>query len=469
MISLRRRPGPARCAAAVLASGLLAAGAIAAAAPAAADDALPNPGGAEATLNGLKLADRAVITDGGKRQEVGAGLFEMAVEGGGTLQTYCVDVHNPTQRQAKYREAPWSASSLQGNIDAGKIRWILQHSFPQVNDLTALAAKAESGPLTERTAAAGTQVAIWRHSDHANVEALDPAAEKLADYLEKSAQSLEEPKASLSLDRSAVSGRPGSRLGPVTVRTDARSVSVAPSSAAAGSGVKVVGADGKPVTTAVDGSKLFFDVPAKAPDGSASLTLQAATTIPVGRVLVSDTKSQTQILAGSSQSTVSATATANWAGKGPVPALSAERNCAKGGVDLTAANKGDQPFTFELKGVRYSVPAGRTETIHLPVPEDQAYSFTINGPGGFRKTFSGIMDCKTTGAGGLAALNQPRPASAGGSTAGSAGAQPVGVDLAATGGSSATPVIASVAVGLVALGGATVFLLRRKGTQSSAE
>ncbi len=68
-----------------------------------------------------------------------AGLFEMSVEGGGMLQTYCVDLHNPTQRDAKYHETPWSGTSLGANKDAGRIRWILQNSYPQVNDLAALA------------------------------------------------------------------------------------------------------------------------------------------------------------------------------------------------------------------------------------------------------------------------------------------------------------------------------------------
>src|SRR4051812_45463832 len=117
MISVRRR-GAARLAAAVLASGLVAAGAIATAGPAVADDATPHQGGATATLGGLKTSDLAVIhQEGGQDQKVGAGLFEMTVDGGGTLQTYCIDIHNPTQRQAQYQEVPWSASSLHDNAD----------------------------------------------------------------------------------------------------------------------------------------------------------------------------------------------------------------------------------------------------------------------------------------------------------------------------------------------------------------
>ncbi len=85
---------------------------------------------------------------------------------------------------------PWSGTSLGTNKDAGRIRWILQNSYPQVNDLAALARRAGTSGLTEQDAAAGTQVAIWRYSDGAKVDAVDPQAEKLADYLEKSARSV---------------------------------------------------------------------------------------------------------------------------------------------------------------------------------------------------------------------------------------------------------------------------------------
>ncbi|ADI10175.1 hypothetical protein SBI_07055 [Streptomyces bingchenggensis BCW-1] len=466
MISVKRR-GVARLAAAVLASGLVAAGAIVTAGTAAADDAPPSQGGATATLSGLKTFDQAVIHDKGKDQKVGAGLFEMAVDNGGTIQTYCIDLHNPTQSKAKYEEKSWSATSLAHNTNAGKINWILQNSYPQVNDLSALAAKANSGPLTEKTAAAGTQVAIWRFSDGADVDAVDPAAEKLADYLEKNAQSLEEPKASLTLDPPAVSGKSGERLGPIKVHTNADSVTVTPGDTAA-SGVKVVDKDGKTVTSAADGSELYFDVPAGAADGNATLTAQAATKVPVGRAFASATKSQTQILAGSSESTVSATATADWAKKGAIPALSAEKNCAKGGVDITATNKGDEAFTFELLGEKHTIEAGKSETVTAPVKEDQAYKFTITGPNGFEKTFSGVLDCKTASTGGGSGdetpSSQPSPASAGGSSADSSGG-----DLAETGSSSNTPIIAGVAVALVVIGGGAVFFVRKKKAAPAGE
>ncbi|MEV6260415.1 LAETG motif-containing sortase-dependent surface protein [Streptomyces sp. NPDC051784] len=466
----RRGHGLVRAAAAMLAAGLVAAGTLVgatAATAAPADEAGQHQGGATAVLDGLKTWDSAVLHDGDKTKELPAGLFELDVDGGGQLKTYCIDIHNPTQERAKYLETPWDQTSLGANENAGKIRWILQHSYPQVDDLAALAGEAGSGPLTAKTAAAGTQVAIWRFSDKAEVEAKDEHAEKLADWLEKSAQSLAEPKASVALEPAAVSGKAGERVGPVTVRTDAGQVSVTPPADAAAGGVKVTDKDGKPVTEATDGTGLYFDIPEGAADGSSSLTVQANTSVPVGRVFAGLTKSQTMILAGSSESTVTASATATWADSGPVPALTAEKNCSKGGVDITASNEGDEAFTFELAGTKHTIGAGETRTVTIPVAEDQPYDFTITGPDGFSKNFKGVLDCATAGT--------PAP---GDDTTTQSGAQPTPAqtgttggegDLAETGGSSATPVIAGVAIALVVLGGGAVFLLRRKKPQTSGE
>lgn len=455
---LCRSTGTARLAAAATVSGLMAAGVLSGAGTAVADEAPRSGGGATATNNGLKTYGEAVIHEDGGDRRVSAGLFEMSVDGGGTLQTYCVDLRNPTQRDARYQETSWSGTSLGTNKDAGRIRWILQHSYPQVNDLAALARKAGTRGLTEQDAAAGTQVAIWRYSDGADVDAVDPQAEKLADYLQKSARRVAEPQASLTLDPPAVAGRPGERLGPVTVHTGASAVTVSPSADAATSGVRIVDKNGKAVTAARNGSRLYFDIPEDAADSTAELTVQASTTVPVGRAFASGSRSQTQILAGSSESTVSATATADWAAEGAIPAVSARENCAKGGVDITAVNKGDQPFTFQLMGAVHTIPAGATRTVTVPLQEDQAYDFTITGPHGLSRRFTGVLDCKIQGAVTTQTArlpNEPGPASVGGSAVDT-------TDLAATGGSAITPLIAGVAIGLVVIGGAVLVVLRRK-------
>ncbi|MFF4804007.1 Cys-Gln thioester bond-forming surface protein [Streptomyces sp. NPDC001351] len=453
-----RRRGSVRLAAATLVSGLVAVGVLTASGTATAEETTQSQGGATATMGGLKTYGTAVIHEKTGDQQVSAGLFEMSVDAGGTLQTYCVDIHNPTQRDAKYHETAWSGTSLGANHNAGRIRWILQNSYPQVNDLAALAAKAGvQGGLTEQDAAAGTQVAIWRYSDHADVDAVDPQAEKLADYLQKSAVGLAEPEASLTLDPPAVSGHPGELLGPVTVHTNAAGVTVTPPADAATSGVRIVGKDRKPLTSAADGSQVFFDVPEHAAEGSAELTVQASTTVPVGRAFASDTRSQTQILAGSSESTVSATADATWAKKGAIPALSAARNCTKEGVDITAANQGDEAFTFELMGIEHTIPAGGSRTVTIPLQEDQPYDFTITGPAGLQKRFTGILDCRTQTAqtgNAIQILSEPSPATVGGTAD--------DTNLAATGGSSTTPLIAGIAIALVVIGGAALVLVGKK-------
>ncbi|MEV7284054.1 Cys-Gln thioester bond-forming surface protein [Streptomyces sp. NPDC093252] len=463
---MRGRGPVRRAAAAALVGGVVAVGVLTAAGPAAADGTpAPGQGGAVATVGALKTYGDAVIHDEDGDHRISAGLFEMSVEGGGMLQTYCVDLLNPTQKDAKYHETPWSGTSLGANKDAGKIRWILQNSYPQVNDLAELARRAgiRSGSgFTEQDAAAGTQVAIWRYSEKSGgargvaVEALDPQAERLADHLEKSARSTAEPSASLTLEPPAVSGPPGALLGPVTVRTNAGSVTVSPPADAATSGVRIVDEEGEPVTTAADGARLYFDVPADAPDGTAELTVHASTTVPVGRAFASESRSQTQILAGSSESSVTAGAAATWAQSGPVPALSARENCAAGGVDITGANAGAEPFTFELLGVEHTIPAGATRTVTVPLLEDQAYDFTITGPGGLERRFSGVLDCLTrstdTGGPNTQILSEPSPATVGGTSE--------ELNLAATGSSGAAPLIGGLAIGLVVIGGTALIVLR---------
>lgn len=337
-------------------------------------------------LDGLKTYGQAVLHSGdGSVRHIPAGLYEMRVDGGGMLQTYGVGVAGNAQPQARYTESGWGGSPLAGNREAGRIRWVLEHSYPQLNDLAGLAKAAGAAALTAESAAAGTQVAIWRLADGVQVEATDPAAEKLADYLQRAARQLPEPPASLGLDPGDVSGAVGTRLGPVTVRTGARSVSVVPDAAAVAMGVRVVDAEGRPLDTAANGSRLYFEVPEGTPDGSASVTVHGATKVPVGRVFTSGVPAQAQVVAGSSESAAAATATALWP-QPPVSRADTARDTAAGSaVEALGAPSAAVPTTS---------------------PDEER--------------------------------------------------------LATSGSSAATPVIASLAVGLVVLGGLVVLLLRKR-------
>ncbi|WP_309144481.1 TQXA domain-containing protein [Streptomyces sp. BR123] len=370
---------------ALLAAALTAAPGVRAAADTGTPDLRP-PEGASAVLDGLKTYGQAVLrAPDGSVRHVPAGLYEMRVDGGGMLQTYGVGVAGNAQPQARYTESGWSGSPLGGNAEAGRIRWVLEHSYPQLNDLAGLAKAAGAGALTAQSAAAGTQVAIWRLADGAQVEAADPDAEKLADYLQRAAGRLPEPPSSLKLEPGSASGPVGGRIGPVTVRTGAQSVTVTPDAAAAAMGVRVVDAEGKPVTAAANGSRLYFEVPAGTPDGTASVTVQGSTKVPVGRVFTSGLPTQAQIVAGSSESATAARATGIW----PQPIV-AEAGAAGDGT---------------------------------PLPVTRA---------------------------------------AGAAAAAEASSSPEEERLATSGSSAATPVIASLAVGLVVLGGLVVLMVRKR-------
>ncbi|MCX5378297.1 thioester domain-containing protein [Streptomyces sp. NBC_00091] len=375
-----------------LAAALLAAALTAAPGARASADSDPAAGraaeGARAVLDGLKTYGQAVLRAGdGSVRQIPAGLYEMRVDGGGMLQTYGVGIAGYAQPQARYTESGWGGSPLAGNAEAGRIRWVLEHSYPQHNDLAGLAKAAGAGALTAESAAAGTQVAIWRLADGAQVEAADPAAELLADYLQREAGRLPEPPASLGLDPGQVSGpltgAVGTRLGPVTVRTGAQSVTVTPDAAAVAMGVRVVDAEGQPLTSAANGSRLYFEVPAGTPDGTASVTVHGSTRVPVGRVFTSGIPAEAQIVAGSSESAAAATARAVWPQPAAAPAGSVGQ--LAGPAEVVTAE---------------SAPSGSES------PDDER--------------------------------------------------------LATSGSSAATPVIASLAVGLVVLGGMVVLLLRKR-------
>ncbi|WP_059013336.1 thioester domain-containing protein [Streptomyces specialis] len=462
----RGRTAP-RLAATALATGLLMAGAIATAGPAAADEA-PLGGGATATLEGLEVAGDITVSlpDGGGEEEVEGGLFRLAAPGGaGTFLTYCVDYNTHTRPDAVYEETDWASSTLSGDEDAGRIHWILQHSYPTV-DVHALARDAGIGDgLTEEDAAAGTQAAIWQFSDEVTAVPHDAEARALTAWLAGHAEDLAEPGVSLELPPPQVSGQPGGTIGPVPVRTTADAVSVTPDQAATAQGVTVVDSDGEPVTEdrlVADGTELYFSVPEDTPDGSASLTATASVEVPVGRAFTGtdpERPTQTMILADTTLASVPAAATVSWAAPGqPSPSITTEEVCAEGGVEVTATNNGDRPFAFDLAGRTVEVPAHGSESVLVPVADGQAYEIVIDNPaaGVADWVFSDFLDCAATDDGD----NRPVPASTGGSGGDeTAGASP---DLAATGSGTNPALIGGLAAVLLAAGAAALLLVRRR-------
>ncbi|MFD0398634.1 Cys-Gln thioester bond-forming surface protein [Kitasatospora sp. NPDC127121] len=488
----------------VLGGGLFAAGAAAAA---------DTPGaGVKAVLQNTMVGEKIDVEGKGT---VDGGLFTLKTSNG-EIQTYCIDFDNPVylDSAAKYQESDWKSSSLGGKNKveaASKIRWILENSYPQVKDLTALGKTVGVDGLTAEDAAAGTQAAIWKFSDNKNATPRNAKAKKLRDYLLGDANKgiAAEPNPSLTLNPDSVSGKSGNKLGPFTLKSSAAEVKLTVTGDAADK-VKVVDKDGKPVGATLTGpikeTQLFLDVPAGTPDGSVALAAAADTVVPSGRVFLSEgydpkRHSQSMILAGSSKLSVSAGAKATWKqGQGALVDSTAQVECENNGVRVTVTNGGDEAATVTVKpGKQLTVQPGKTENVLVPVAEKAAYDINVTGPNGFAKEFKGVLDCKTgvtpptSGPSTPAASGTPSGApstapstvptgtpsgtpsqagtpSAGASTAAGAHPSPAATNsapgtggLAQTGASDSTPILAAVAGGLVLAGGAAVFVLRRRG------
>lgn len=470
MISVRRRV-TSRLAATAVATALFAGGALATAGAAAADEGDGNRGGgAKATLTELETFDTVEVQRGNRTSTYHAGLFSMEVEGGGTVKTYCIDFGTPALNGHAYQETGWSSSSLAENPDAGKIHWILQNSYPKNDDLAALAETAGANELTAEQAAAGTQAAIWYYSDGVDASPTSDDAQALTDWLLANAEELPEPeKPSLELTPDRVGGLAGESLGPVTVNTNADSVVVTPDADAAGQGVSLVDGNGELITEGTpvpDGTELFFDVPADAEPGTASVTASVTTSVPLGRAFTGvSTKTQTMILAGSTGSSVEATAKAKWSeGDEPAPSVTAQEDCVAGGVAVTVTNNGAADYEFTLNDETQTVGPGESGTITVPVDNKQAYDITVLDSDGetVLDQFTGVLDCEVAGPGDEGDKGEVVPDGDGDEIPSDSGP-----DLAETGSSTNVGLIVGIAAVLLLAGGAAVFFLRKKTASAS--
>ncbi|GJF34457.1 TQXA domain-containing protein [Kitasatospora sp. NE20-6] len=462
-----QRRAVSRIATVMLASGMAVTGGLMAAGAAFADGGA----GITATLQPTLLSG-SVDTGGG--HVIQGGLFTLKTDDGKYIQTYCIDIDHGVKIKdsVKYQESNWASSSLgaPGKAEAaGKIRWILEHSYPKLSLDAVKTAVGITGEFTKEDAAAGTQAAIWRYSDNKTAATpLDAEAKQLTEYLagSKNTGLPSEPAPSLDLDPAEVAGKSGTKLGPFTLSSSADLVKLSLTGDSSGGKVKLLDKDGKAVTDLkgpiAKNTQLFLDVPAGTAAGSASVKASATVTVPTGRVFLSvgytpSKHSQTMILAGSEELSVSKTAKATWTqAKGPLLATSAKVDCTANGVRVSVTNSGDQQATVTVTpGKSITVPAGKTETLLVPVAEDATYDIKVSGPG-LTEEFKGILDCKTSSTtGGGSGTPTPTPTPSTGTTTGGS--------LATTGGGSETPVIAGVAGALVVAGGAAVFALRRRG------
>ncbi|MFC8722983.1 Cys-Gln thioester bond-forming surface protein [Kitasatospora sp. NPDC057198] len=449
-------------------SGLLAAGAAAAAG---------STSGVTARLaGGVRVGENVEFfaTDTNEWRPTQAGPMTIKIGDSAEIPVYCIDLLNGASFEADYKETGWDSSSLKDNPGAGpKILWILKNSYPAVG-VEQLAAASHIEGLTDTDAAAGTQIAIWSFSDP-NVKVRQSDAEATAFTKWLIAQANEkgtgnEPKPTLGLAPASVGGKSGTTLDPITVTAGGGTASVTVSLDSKGTAAKVSLVDdkGAEIKNVKSGDKIYAKVPAGAAAGNATITARGTATSSVGRAFVGEIKgepSQTLILAGEAEVPVSATAGITW-GLGAVPTADAVVDCAKGALVVTLGNKGDKDAAFKVAGKDYTVKPGGTQTVTLPVKEDEKYDFTVTGPEGFSKQFTGLLNCKTD-----SSTQSPAPSTSASASAPASpvpSASPTGPELASTGGGMGTGLTAAMAGVLVVAGGAAVYGLRRRGRHSRA-
>ncbi|MBB4933641.1 TQXA domain-containing protein [Lipingzhangella halophila] len=278
-----------------------------AASPALADEA-------DGTYVGNALNGPKVSTDQGK---VTTSLFNLELNDGTVLQTYCIDFETSIKDKASYQEDTWSNYPGKGDFaEPAKVHWILQNSYPSVEAET-LADEAGIDGLNDKEAMGGTQAAIWHFSNGVKLEGKnDPKVEQVYDYLTENAEELpqtEEPDQSLEITVEDHEGEAGSTVGKFTVETSADSV---PLDLEAPEGVELVDLEsGEPVDSAGDGDQFTVKVPEDSDSGKATVTGSVSTDVNAGLLykgLDDEKATQTLITAESGEATVESGAWVSW-------------------------------------------------------------------------------------------------------------------------------------------------------------
>ena len=235
-------------------------------------------------------------------------LYNIAIEGSGTVKAYCVDRGTPINKGDV-----WDIHPLGSQItNPEKVQWILEHSYP-VLTVAQLRTAAGIPGLDTHDVIMGTQAALWFYS---NGNVLDDTADNSDDvkalyaYFTGPANvgSTTAPAPTLSLSPASTQGKTGERVGPITVSwSGSGSVAVA----APGFTLYSAKTGGSAVTTAQDGDQLWIEIPAGTPQGTVTITANGTAQVSGGLILINpDTPEKVQKLAYAGVQAVAVSATA---------------------------------------------------------------------------------------------------------------------------------------------------------------
>ena len=256
-------------------------------------------------------------------KELSTQLIPIRLAGGGRVLTYCIDFTTAARDRAAMVEDDWKNypnPSTSFKAKPANVNWILQNSYPHL-ELDTLREASGVEQLDEREAIAATQLAIWHFSNRTEPGGSnDHDVLALYAYLTGAANTglTAEPTPTLDLAPAMATGKAGSKIGPLTVRTTAKTVRL---TFRGDSGATLTDASGAPVTEAANGTKLYVTVPAGAAAGKAAIEASVSAMIQTGRLFRGDgVETQTLITASNSPVEVDDRAAATWRTAGqPAP------------------------------------------------------------------------------------------------------------------------------------------------------
>jgi TQXA domain-containing protein len=282
--------------------------------PAAADEPDEERRGASGEYTHNVESGHQVSMDG---TTIGTTIFGLTLHDGTVLSTYCIDFETPIRSNAKYIEDDWANYPGKGDFtEPGKVHWILQNSYPQV-DVDSLAENTGVEGLTADDALAATQAAIWHFSNGKNLdegsatEQVDALYHHLIENAEDLPQS-EEPEPSLAFDPAEAEGLAGEIVGEFSVATNAGTVDLVLDGP---EGLEIVDMEGNPLDSVGDGDVFGVQVPEGAEPGEATVSGAASASVEVGRLFKGKKKfkeTQTLITAEGESTEVEAAVQVSW-------------------------------------------------------------------------------------------------------------------------------------------------------------
>lgn len=246
---------------------------------------LASPAFAASVAKFLGLADGQSATIHGSyggHDGIGAGLFDVVIDGEAETFAYCIDLHTPIPTNTDLDEIEWATSGV-ANLD--KVEVILAHYHPN-----GTGPEGHEIEGTDAQKAAATQAAIWHYTDGFELDLDDSNDPKIVSNYEAILAAVDsaefdgfgEPTVSLSITPpETTEGVAGNLVGPYLVNTSAESATLASSE-----GVGLFNEDGSPFTDAVvDGTQVWLSSESA---GAGTLSAMASAEVGAGRVFFSE-------------------------------------------------------------------------------------------------------------------------------------------------------------------------------------